>query len=98
MWQWLHHAQHLAHVGLWLLKDALQRIAVKLTTRLEEFTWNGQASLLNDIKSFGFVMDIACHPLKDPCLRIPVEAANVEGSIELQQKLFIPMLFIGHKL
>ena len=31
-------------------------------------------------------------------IRIPVVAANVESHIELQQKLFIPMLFIGHKL
>ena len=41
---------------------------------------------------------VACHPLKDPCLRIPVVAANVEGGIELQQKLFIPMLLISHKI
>ena len=72
-----------AHVGLWLVKNALQGIAVKLTTRFEEFTWSGQACELNDIHSFVFVVCIACHPLKDPSLWIPIVAANVEGGIEL---------------
>ena len=42
-------------------------------------------------------MDIAYHPLKDPSLGIPVVATNVKSGIELQQKLFIPMLFISDK-
>ena len=40
-------------------------------------------SELNDIKSFGFMMDIACHPLKDPSLWFPVVASNVKSCIEL---------------
>ena len=69
-----------------------------LTTRFIEFTWSGQASKLNEIESFGFMVYVTCHPLKDACLRIPVVAANVESCIELQQKLFIPILLISHKL
>ena len=57
--QWLHHAQHLAHVGFRLLENAFQSITVKLTTRFKQITWCGQASELNDIKGFGFMMNIA---------------------------------------
>ena len=32
--QRLHHAQHLSHVGFWLLKNTLQIILVLLTTHL----------------------------------------------------------------
>ena len=83
MGQWLHHAQHLAHVGLWLLKNALQLILMKLTTRFIQVTWSGQGSELDDILSFGFVMNVTCHPLKDPSLRIPVVASNMQCGIEL---------------
>ena len=69
-----------------------------LTARFIEFSGSGQAVKLDDIHSFGFMMYIACHPLKDPCLRIPVIAAHVESCIELQQKLFIPILLISDKL
>ena len=34
-------------------------------------------------QDLSFMMDIACHPLKDPCLWIPVVASNVESCIEL---------------
>ena len=68
-----------------------------LTTRLVELAWSGQGSKLDDVLSFGFMMHITCHPLKDPCLRIPVVAMNVKCGIELQQKLFILVLFVHHK-
>ena len=44
------------------------------------------------------MMDIAGHPLQGPSLRISVVSFDVEGGIELQQKLFIPVLFISYKL
>ena len=44
------------------------------------------------------MMDIAHHPLKDPCLRIPVVSTNVEASIELKHKFFIPVLLGSHKV
>ena len=81
--QWLHHAQHLAHVGLRLLEDALQSILVQLTTWFIVFTRSGQGSKLNDILGFGFMVYLACHPLKDPSLWIPVVASNVVSCIEL---------------
>ena len=44
------------------------------------------------------MVHITCHPLKDPSLQIPVVATNMKGSIKLQQKLFIPVLFVSDKL
>ena len=70
---------------------------MKLTARFVEIARSGQTSELNDIKGFGFVMNIASHPLKDPSLRIPVVAANVEGSIELKEKFFILMFFVSYE-
>ena len=40
-------------------------------------------------------MNISCHPLQDPSLRISVIPADVKCGIELEQQLFIPMLLIG---
>src|SRR4051812_38614531 len=83
--QRLHHAEHLTHIGLRLVEEALHRIIVKLTTRFIKIIWSGQASKLNDIKGFGFMMNIACHPLENPCLCIPVVATNMQSGIELEQ-------------
>src|SRR4051812_47553654 len=96
--QRLHHAKHLAHIGLRLVKDAFQGSTVKLTTRFIKITWSGQASKLNDIKGFGFMMDIACHPLKHPSLRIHVVATDMKSGIELEQQFFIPVLLISDEL
>ena len=95
--QWLHHTEHLTHIGFRPLKDTLQFIIVKLTTRLIQFTWSGQGSKLNDVLSFGFMMNVTCHPLKDPSLWIPVVASNVQCGIKLQQKLFVLVLFVSYK-
>ena len=70
---------------------------MKLTTRLIEIPWSGHASKLNDIKSFGFMMDISRHPLKYPSLRIPVVASDMKTGVELKQQLFIPVLLVGDK-
>ena len=43
-------------------------------------------------------MDIAGHLLQGPSLWISVVSFDVEGGIELQQKLFILVLFISYKL
>ena len=95
--QWLHHAKHLAHIWLKLLENALHLIPMKLTTRFIKLTWSGQGSKLDYVLSFGFMMYISSHPLKDPCLRIPIVATNVKSGIELQQKLFIPVLLVRDK-
>ena len=58
MGQRLHHTEHLTHIGFRSLKDTLQFIAVKLATRLIQFTWIGQGSKLDNVLSFGFVMYI----------------------------------------
>ena len=70
--QWIHHAEHLTHVWFRPLEDTLQFILLELTTRLIEFTWSGQGSKLNNVLSFGFIVRISCHPLKNPCFQIPV--------------------------
>ena len=79
MWQGLHHTEHLTHVWFRLLKDALHSFTVKLTARFVEIARSGQTSELNDIKGFGFMMNILFfgHPLDNPCLDISVVAANV---------------------
>ena len=80
------------------MKDAFHSCSVKLTTRFIEITWSGQASKLNDIKCFGFMMDISCHPLKDPSLRIPVVASDMKSGVELKQHLFILVLLISDEM
>ena len=92
MGQRLHHTKHLAHVRLWLLEYALQFILMKLSTRFKQLTRSGQGSKLNDVMNFGFMMYVTYHPLKDPSLRIPVVASNVQCGIKQQQKLFVPLL------
>ena len=82
--KWLHHTEHLIHIGFKPLKNTLQFIFVKLTARLIQFTWSGQGGKLDDVLSFGSMVHISYHPLKDPCLRIPVIAKNVKSGIELQ--------------
>ena len=62
---------------------------------LVEIARSGQASELNDVKGFGFVMNIAGHPLKDPSLWISVVATNVKSGIKLEQQLFVPVLLVG---
>ena len=42
-------------------------------------------------------MNISCHPLQDPSLRISAIPADVKCGIELEQQLFIPMLLVGDK-
>ena len=69
-----------------------------LTTWFIVFTRSGQGCELNDIKSFGFMMDIACHPLKDPSLRIPVVASNMKSGIELKHQFFILVLLVSDEL
>ena len=69
-----------------------------LTTWFIVFTRSGQACELNDIKSFSFMMDIACHPLKDPSLRIPVVASNMKSGIELKQQFFVLVLLVSDEL
>src|SRR4051812_46258908 len=83
--QWLHHAEHLTHIGFRLVEDALHSIIVKLTARFIKIICGGQASKLNDINGFGFMMNISSHPLKNPCLCIFVVATNMESGIELEQ-------------
>ena len=95
LWQRLHHTEHLTHVRFRLLKDAFRSFTVKLTSRFIEISRSGQTSELNDIKGFGFVMNISCHPLQDPSLRISVIPVDVKCGIELEQQLFIPMLLVG---
>ena len=93
--QWLHHTEHLTHVRFRLLKDAFHSFTVKLTARFVEIARSGQTSELNDVKGFGFVMNISCHPLQDPSLWISVIPADVKCGIELEQQLFIPMLLVS---
>src|SRR3954464_4417035 len=81
--QRLHHAKHLTHIGLRLVKDAFHSSTMKLTTRFIKITWSGQARKINDIKGFGFMMNIAYHPRKDPSLWIPIVATNMKSGIEL---------------
>ena len=71
---------------------------MQLTTRFIELTWSGQGSKLDDILSFGFMVHITCHPLKDPSRRIPIVATDVKSGIGLQLKLLIPMLFVNYEL
>ena len=40
-------------------------------------------------------MNVSCHPLKDPSLRISVIPKDVKCGIELEQQLFIPMLLVS---
>ena len=40
-------------------------------------------------------MNVSCHPLQDPSLRISVIPADVKCGIELEQQLFIPMLLVS---
>ena len=70
-------------------------LSIALTARFIEIARSGQTSELNDIKGFGFMMNIAGHPLKDPSLRISVVATNVKSGIELEHLLFVPVLFVG---
>ena len=42
-------------------------------------------------------MDIACDPLQNPCLRISVIGFDMQSGIELEQKLFVLVLFISDK-
>ena len=93
--QRLHHAKHLTHVWFRLVKIALHSSTVKLTTRFIRISCSGQTSELNDIKGFGFVMNISCHPLQDPSLRISVVATYVKCGIKLEQQLFVPVLLVG---
>ena len=93
--QRLHHAKHLTHVGFRLVKNAFHSSTLKLTIRFIKISWSGQASELNDIKGFGFMMNIACHPLKDPSIRIPVVATNMKSGIELEQQFFVPVLLVS---
>ena len=44
------------------------------------------------------MMDIACNPLKDPSLRIPVLASNMKSGIELKQQFIIPVLLVSDEL
>ena len=44
------------------------------------------------------MMNIACHPLKDPSLWIPVVATDMKSGIELEQQFFIPVLLICDEL
>ena len=71
---------------------------MKLTARFVEIARSGQTSELNDIKGFGFVMNIACHPLKEPSLRVSVVATNMKSGIELEQQFFVPVLLVSDKL
>ena len=93
--QWLHHAEHLTHIRFRLLKDALNSFTMQLTTMLVEIARSGQTSELNDVKGFGFVMNVSSHPLQDPSLRISAIPADVKCGIELEHQLFIPMLLVG---
>ena len=68
---------------------------MKLTSRFIEISRSGQTSELNDIKGFGFVMNISCHPLKDLSLRISVVTTYVKCGINLDQQLFVPVLLVG---
>ena len=68
---------------------------MKLTARFVEIAGSGQTSELNDVKGFGFVMNVSCHPLQDSSLRISVIPADVKCGIELEQQLFIPMLLVS---
>ena len=95
--QWLHHTEHLTHVRFRLLKDALHSFTVKLTAGFIEISGSGQTSELNDVKGFGFMMNVSCHPLQDPSLRISVIPADVKCGIELEQQLFIPMLLVSNE-
>ena len=61
------------------------------------FAGSGQGSKLNDVLGFSFMVYIAYHPLKDPSLRIPVVASNVQCGIKLQQKLYVLVLFVSYK-
>ena len=93
--QWLHHTEHLTHIRFSLLKDALNSFTMKLTAMLVEIARSGQTSELNDVKGFGFVMNISSHPLQDPSLRISSIPTDVKCGIELEQQLFIPMLLVS---
>ena len=93
----LHHTEHLTHVRFRLLKDALHSFTVELAARFIEISRSGQTSELNNIKGFGFVMNISCHPLQDPSLRISVVATYVKCGIKLEQQLFVPVLLVGDK-
>ena len=95
LWQRLHHTEHLTHVRFRLLKDALHSFTVKLTAGSIEISRSGKTSELNDIKGFGFMMNIVGHPLKDPSLRIFVVAMNVKSGIELKHQLFVPVLLVS---
>ena len=75
----------------------LSTASLKLTARFVEIAGSGQTSELNDIKGFGFMMNISYHPLQDPSLRISVVPADVKCGIELEQQLFIPVLLVGDK-
>ena len=97
MGQWLHHTEHLTHVRFRLLKDALNSFSMQLTARFVEISGSGQTSELNDVKGFGFVMNVSCHPLQNPSLWTSVVPADVKCGIELEQQLFIPMLLVGDK-
>ena len=44
------------------------------------------------------MMNIACHPLKDPSLRIPVVATDMKSGIELEQQFFVPVLLVSDEL
>ena len=81
--QWLHHTEHLTHIGFSLLKDALNSFTVKLTAMLIEIARSGKASELNDVNGFGFMMNVSSHPLQDPSLRISVVPFDVKCGIEL---------------
>ena len=41
------------------------------------------------------MMNISCHPLQVPSLRISVIPVDVKCGIELEQQLFIPMLLVS---
>ena len=68
---------------------------MKLTARFVEIAGSGQTNELNDLKGFGFVMNVSCHPLQDPSLRISAISVDVKCGIELEQQLFIPMLLVS---
>ena len=97
LWQGLHHTEHLTHIRFSLLKDALNSFTMKLTAMLVEIARSGQTSELNDVKGFGFVMNVSSHPLQDPSLRISAIPADVKCGIELEQQLFIPMLLVSNE-
>ena len=70
---------------------------MELAPFFKEFARSGKAGKLNYVESTSFMMDIAGHPFQDPSLRISVVAFDMQSGIELEQKLFILVLFIGDK-